>query len=295
MNLDFKRGSLYTRESIGEICYPGVGRPSGGNWDTGYVRVEDNLIIFMNIGVPGRTGHDFDNKFDEQTNTITWYGKPNTHSGQPLFKKLIEGRLTPHFFARWNQNNPRFTYLGIGSIIDFLDQVQTMHGNAIEFKLVVKDAKDIFSHAINSNEVIATQENEIIMPPSSFVLEKHLEDYLCKNWGKTVFGRDFNIYENGRQYQTNTGPMDILAQRKDEKEFLVLELKRDMASDAVVGQTLSYMGYVKEHLAIKEEKVSGCIIATKADQRLRNALTSVDNIDFYEYKINFEMHKSRFD
>tara|TARA_B100000579_G_scaffold92632_1_gene73224 strand:- start:357 stop:1244 length:888 start_codon:yes stop_codon:yes gene_type:complete len=295
MNLDFKRGSLYTRESIGEICYPGVGRPSGGNWDTGYVRVEDNLIIFMNIGVPGRTGHDFDNKFDEQTNTITWYGKNKSHSGQPLFKKLIEGSLTPHFFARWNQNNPRFTYLGIGSIIDFLDQVQTMHGNAIEFKLVVKDAKDIFSHAINSNEVIATQENEIIMPPSSFVLEKHLEDYLCKNWGNTVFGRDFNIYENGRQYQTNTGPMDILAQRKDEKEFLVLELKRDMASDAVVGQTLSYMGYVKEHLAINEEKVSGCIIATKADQRLRNALTSVDNIDFYEYKINFEMHKSRFD
>ena len=46
MNLDFKRGSKYTRKSIGEICFPGVGRPAGGNWDTGYVRVEDNIDFY---------------------------------------------------------------------------------------------------------------------------------------------------------------------------------------------------------------------------------------------------------
>ena len=61
MDLSFKRGSIYTRKSIGEICFPGIGRPKGGNWDTSYVRVENNLIIFMNIGVVGRTGHNFDN------------------------------------------------------------------------------------------------------------------------------------------------------------------------------------------------------------------------------------------
>ena len=64
MNLSFKRGGIYTRKSIGEICFPGVGRPKGGNWDTGYVRVENNVIIFMNIGVAGRTGHNFDNFFE---------------------------------------------------------------------------------------------------------------------------------------------------------------------------------------------------------------------------------------
>ena len=37
-------------------------------------------------------------------------------------------------------------------------------------------------------------------------------------------------------------------------------------------------------------KPSG-IIATEADQGLRNALSVVDNIDFYEYKINFEMSR----
>ena len=290
MDLKFKRGSKYTRKSIGEICFPGIGRPAGGNWDTGYVSVENNLIIFMNIGVPGRTGHDFDNKFDEETKTIIWYGKPNTHSKQPTFKKLLEGKTTPHFFARWNQR-PDFTYLGIGSILDFQDGIQTREGNAIELKLVVKDVKDILNYTAASEDLVLTQDSNIIMPPSSFVLEKHLEDYICRNWDTTVFGKDFNIYANGRQYQTNTGPLDILAKRKDDKEFLVLELKRDVASDVVVGQTLSYMGYIKQNLATNNENVKGCIIATDADQRLRNALSSISNIDFYEYKINFAMNR----
>ena len=70
MNLVFKIGSIYTRKSIGEVCFPGIGRPAGGNWDTGYVSVEDNLIIFMNIGVQGRTGHDFDNRFNKKFRKI---------------------------------------------------------------------------------------------------------------------------------------------------------------------------------------------------------------------------------
>ena len=49
----------------------------------------------MNIGIPGKTGHDFDNYFDEQNNTITWFGKPNAHSKQPTFKKLS----SMHFYS----------------------------------------------------------------------------------------------------------------------------------------------------------------------------------------------------
>ena len=106
---------------------------------------------------------------------------------------------------------------------------------ATELKLAIKDANDVIQYAANKEDLLDGQ--KIIMPPSSFVLEKHLEDYICRNWETTIFGGDFNIYENGRQYQTNTGPLDILAKKKDETEFLILELKRDLASDAVVGQT----------------------------------------------------------
>tara|TARA_B100000519_G_C14149346_1_gene393788 strand:+ start:58 stop:432 length:375 start_codon:yes stop_codon:yes gene_type:complete len=112
---NFKRGSEYSRNEIHFLYHekpmPKVGT---GNWNTGYVRPTgtNDLIIFMNIGVPGKTGHDFDNKFDPDTNTIIWYGKPDTHSQQPTFKKLFSKELTPHFFARWDSNYKKFVYLG---------------------------------------------------------------------------------------------------------------------------------------------------------------------------------------
>ena len=55
----FKKGSQYTRKDVGWIVLPETGRPRGGSWDTGYVVVGDLLIVFMNIGVPGKTQHDF--------------------------------------------------------------------------------------------------------------------------------------------------------------------------------------------------------------------------------------------
>ena len=289
MNLSFKRGSVYTRKSIGEICHPGKGRPKGGMWDTGYVRVEKNLIIFMNIGVAGRTGHDFDNCFDHKKNTITWFGKPNTHSRQDTFKNLLNGSLVPHFFGRWDADNPEFVYLGVGSIIKFTNNVKTRHGEAICLTLTVSDAKDILLSSIPELKTEIPTEELVSAQPSSFVLEKHLEDYLCKNWKNTIFGNNYNIYENGRQYQTDTGPLDILAQRMDKTEFMVLELKRDKASDVAVAQTLRYINYVRRTLAVNDEHVKGCIIATEEDRGLMNAIEEVPNIDFYRYNISFSL------
>ncbi len=56
--------------------------------------------------------------------------------------------------------------------------------------------------------------------------------------------------QSGRnKYPTDTGPIDILALRKDGKELLVVELKKGRASDAVIGQVQRYMGYVMDELA----------------------------------------------
>ena len=289
MYLSFKRGSVYTRKSIGEICYPGIGRPKGGNWDTGYVRVENNLIIFMNIGVAGKTGHDFDNYFDQKTNTIKWFGKPKAHSKQDTFKNLFNGSLIPHFFGRWNSDNPEFVYLGVGSIISYEDNIQTKYGETISLTLSVSDAKEILISSIPELKIETSSQDVIATQPSSFVLERHLEDYLCKNWKETIFGDNYDIYENGRQYQTDTGPLDILAQRKDKSEFMVLELKREKASDVAVAQTLRYINYVRRTLATKKENVKGCIIATEEDRGLMNAIEEVPNIDFYRYNITFSL------
>ena len=87
--------------------------------DTGYTIEGDELIAFLNIGAVGRTGHDFENAYDSETELVTWFGKPNSHSKQPTFTKLLDGNLKSHFFARWDSKNTKSTYLGLGRILSF--------------------------------------------------------------------------------------------------------------------------------------------------------------------------------
>jgi restriction system protein len=128
-------------------------------------------------------------------------------------------------------------------------------------------------------------------------MEEHLEDFLVKNWAQTDLGREYDIYKEdgeivGQQYQTDTGPLDILAISKDKKRLLVVELKKGRASDVVVGQALRYMGYVQEELAEEGQTVTGVIIALEDDQRIRRALAVVPNIVFYRYQVSFKLVKA---
>lgn len=131
---------------------------------------------------------------------------------------------------------------------------------------------------------------------SSFALEEHLEDFLVKNWSHTELGKDYEIYEEdgekAQQYQTDTGPLDILAISKDKKHLLVVELKKGRASDLVVGQTLRYMSYVQEELAEEGQTVRGLIIAHEDDQKIRRALSMTPSISFYRYQVSFKLMKA---
>lgn len=68
-----------------------------------------------------------------------------------------------------------------------------------------------------------------------------------------------------------------------------MELKRGRVSNVIVGQIQRYMGYVKDELAEKNQKVKGIIIAFEDDIRLRRALSVTQNINFYKYEINFSL------
>jgi restriction system protein len=131
--------------------------------------------------------------------------------------------------------------------------------------------------------------------PTAFALEKHLEDFLVYNWSQTELAKRYDLLMDegvlvAQQYQSDTGPIDILALSKDKKEYLVVELKKGRTSDVVVGQTLRYMGFVKNDLATNGETVRGAIIALEDDLRLRNALSMVPSIDFFRYKIDFKLN-----
>lgn len=138
--------------------------------------------------------------------------------------------------------------------------------------------------------------DQTIEDPTVFVLERHLEEFLVSNWKHTELGKTHDIFEEdgelvGQQYQTDTGPIDILAVSKDKKELLVVELKRGRASDSVVGQIQRYMGYVKEELAEENQLVKGIIIALEDDLRIKRALSVAHNIEFYRYRVSFKLFK----
>lgn len=125
-------------------------------------------------------------------------------------------------------------------------------------------------------------------------LEKHLEEFVIKNWENIDFGNDLKIYSDnegnsGQQYTTDVGIMDILATDID-GNYVVIELKRAKEGYKVVGQTLNYIGWVKENLATNDEHVYGLIIVGEADKTLKSAVKPVENIlKIKEYHIQFSL------
>jgi restriction system protein len=134
--------------------------------------------------------------------------------------------------------------------------------------------------------------------PAAFAMEMHLEEFLVKNWAQTDLGKEFDIYSEdgevvGQQYETDTGPLDILAISKDKKSLLVVELKRGRASDSVVGQILRYMSFVQEQLAEEGQTVKGVIIALDDDTRIRRALAMVPAVGFSAHVPLMLVHPSK--
>ena len=148
-----------------------------------------------------------------------------------------------------------------------------------------------------TGEVVQGKGQAVITNPAIFAMESHLEDFLVKNWEHTEFGADYRIYVDehgvqiGKQYPIEGGRIDILAEKKDGSELLVIELKRGSTSDEVVGQTLRYMGSINELRATADQKVRGAIIALEDDYKLRRALSMTTGIDFFRYEVNFKLHK----
>jgi len=161
---------------------------------------------------------------------------------------------------------------------------------------ITRYAEEIESLIGGTKPPVIFSNDETIEDITEFALEKHLEDFLVKNWKQTELGKHYDIYEEGgelvgKQYPTDTGPIDILAISKDKKTILVVELKKGRASDNVVGQVQRYMGFALETLAEKNQQVKGVIIALEDDLRIKRALSVTNNIEFYRYKINFKLFK----
>lgn len=125
-----------------------------------------------------------------------------------------------------------------------------------------------------------------------FALEAHLRDYLAKNLPKLA-GHDgaLSLYRtddrDGVEFQTDVGPIDILATGNG--DLYVFELKLARGPDSALGQILRYMGWVKKHLA-GESNVFGVIVASDISEKLRYAATQVPNVRLMEYELKVDLH-----
>jgi restriction system protein len=176
------------------------------------------------------------------------------------------------------------------------DPLKNSTGAIATYCNITKHAEEIEALIGDSKPPVIYTKDPTIEDAAEFALEKHLEDFLVRNWNQTELGRKYDIYEEdgelvGQQYPSDTGPIDILAISKDKKELLVVELKKGRVSDSVVGQVQRYMGYVKDELAEESQTVKGVIIALEDDIRIRRALSVATNIEFYRYQVTFKLFK----
>lgn len=144
--------------------------------------------------------------------------------------------------------------------------------------------------------VVITGPPEAIEEPSAFALEKYLEDFIVNNF-TAIFQGTLRIYEDaegndGQQYATGTGRIDILAVELRSNSFVVIELKKGRPSDQVIGQILSYMGWVKRTLCAPGQAVKGLVICRDPDPKLSDALAMTNNIDVRYYTVSFTLREA---
>ena len=101
--------------------------------------------------------------------------------------------------------------------------------------------------------------------------EAAIEDWLVEHLERIEPGLSLI----GRQYETSSaGRIDILARDSDDN-YVVVELKRDMASDAALGQLLRYLGWVRLNLS-GPNSIRGFVIGKDVDKHMGYAIQAHD-------------------
>lgn len=117
----FTTGKSYSKNDIYEILKVPIERRKGA-WDTGYREYEGEIFIFSNVGIPGRTGHDYNNYWDGDL--FVWEAKTKSNINQPLIKKMLnplsDQRI--YLFTRTDDRLP-FTFEGNVVVKEYFDSV----------------------------------------------------------------------------------------------------------------------------------------------------------------------------
>ena len=232
--------------------------------------------------------------YKKENKLILAYGISETSEAKTSWPEEISNNKTK--ISDYLDNPPRY-----GDSFVFKSYTPTIQGN--EVKYVGDDNQAI------SNDMLKNNLNEIVnyykkvfsleikkedspINQGLFYMEKQLEDFIIENWNKTEFGKKYDlIYEDGelisQQFPTTIGKIDILAKDKKNKNYVVIELKKNQTSDDTIGQLSRYMGWIRQEK--KDENVKGIIVAGAFDEKLKYAKSELKNSEAFLYEVDFKI------
>jgi RecB family endonuclease NucS len=95
----------------------------------------------------------------------------------------------------------------------------------------------------------------------SRLIEKLIKKSLKKN--PSLLEKGLRLSKGAKLLSADDSNIHLLMQDKNE-HYVVVELKKGETEDGVVGQTLRYMGWVREHIS-KVKNVRGIILVAKGE------------------------------
>jgi len=232
--------------------------------------------------------------YKKENKLILAYGISETSEAKTSWPEEISNNKTK--ISDYLDNPPRY-----GDSFVFKSYTPTIQGN--EVKYVSDDNQAISSDMLknNLNEIVnyykkvfslEIKKEDSPINQGLFYMEKQLEDFIIENWNKTEFGKKYDlIYEDGelisQQFPTTIGKIDILAKDKKNKNYVVIELKKNQTSDDTIGQLSRYMGWIRQEK--KDENVKGIIVAGAFDEKLKYAKSELKNSEAFLYEVDFKI------
>jgi len=153
-----------------------------------------------------------------------------------------------------------------------------------EDAVTIKDVERAQSEAEEHKGLLAPAEVESVERAQ---IEKDIETFYCAHLDKLEEG--LVLTENGRQFPTPIGRIDLLCMSK-EGEHVVVEVKAQEARDSVFGQILRYIGWVHRNVEGAGDKVRGIILASKFPETARYSRIGLLKPDYQNF-IKFKEYK----
>lgn len=165
----FTVGKSYSKKNIYQLLEVPIKRRRGA-WDKGYHVYDGNVFIFSNVGIPGRTGHDYNNYWDGDL--FVWEATNQSHINQPQIRLMINpkpGQKT-YLFTRTEDRSP-FTFEGEVKVKEYFDTTpvkiiwtfEHYPYEALDEKdsLLVKDDSPIYEGAVSKVYVNKYERNPL--------------------------------------------------------------------------------------------------------------------------------------